>query len=166
MIGTIGTAPEREGLSALTLGRHGGNIDSPDICAGNTLFLPVFKEGALLHLGDVHAIQGDGEINAAPVEVPAECTLTVDVIKGKSITWPRIESPEYIITIGISKPLDDALKIATKEMVFWLKEEYGFDIWDASLLITSLAKVRVCGVGNPLISVTINFPKKYLIKNK
>ena len=162
MIGTIGTAPEREGLSAMALGRHGGNMDSPDICAENTLYLPVFVDGALLHLGDVHAIQGDGELNAAPVEVPAECTLTMKVIKGKSITWPRIESPDHIITIGGSKPLDDALKIALKEMILWLNKEYGFNIWDASILIASLSTIQVCGAANPLFSMTVRFPKKYL----
>ena len=164
MIGTIGTAPEREALSALTLGRHGGNIDSPDICAGNTLYLPVFVKGALLHLGDVHAIQGEGELNASPVEVPAECTLTIDVVKGRSITWPRIESPEHIATIGGSKPLDDALKIALKEMIIWLNKEYGFDIWDASVLVASLSTIQVCGAANPLFSMIVRFPKKHLPK--
>lgn len=164
MIGTIGTAPEREGLSALTLGRYGGNLDSPDVCAGSTLYLPVFVKGALLHLGDVHAIQGDAELNAAPVEVPAKCTLTVSVVKGKSITWPWIETPEYFIAVGASKPLDDALKIALKEMILWLNEEHGFNIWDASVLIASVATVQACGAANPLFSMALKFPKKYLTK--
>jgi acetamidase/formamidase len=163
LIGTIGVAPELEGRSTMTSGQYGGNLDSPEICAGNTLYLPVFVNGALLHLGDVHAIQGDSEVNASPVEVDAECTLTLDLIKGKKIGWPRIVSSEYIEAIGASKPLDSALAIAVKELVLWLRDEYGFDIWDASTLLASVGMAQICGAANPdLLTVSMKFPKKYL----
>ena len=162
IIGTIGVSPEIEAVSSLTPGMHGGNMDCPDVCIGNKLFLPVFVEGALLYLGDVHAVQGDGELCGVAVEVPAECTLTVDLIKGKTITWPRIESPDYIMTVGSCKPMEDAMRIAFTELVLWLEGEYGFNLWDAYQLCTQVAKVRLAQMVNPLYTMVAKFPKKYL----
>jgi amidase len=162
IIGTIGTAPEAEAALAVGGGKHGGNMDSVDVCPGNTVFLPVFVKGALLYLGDVHAAQGDGELNGAPVEVPAECTLTLNLVKGKTITWPRIDTPDSIVTVGLGKPLDEALKNATAEMVEWLTSDYGFDRWDASILLASIADAKVCAVANADYVMAVKFPKKYL----
>jgi amidase len=72
MIGTIGTAPEIEELSSGSLGRHGGNMDFADICPMAKVYLPVNVSGALLYVGDVHVIQGDGEISGTGVEMPAK----------------------------------------------------------------------------------------------
>lgn len=163
-IGTIGTAPEVEGVLSMGGGKHGGNLDFADVCKGNSLFLPVFVEGALLHLGDVHAVQGDGELNGGPVEVAAECILTVDVLKGKKIHWPRIETPGSLITLGLANPLDDALRLASEEMVLWLHEDYGVDIWDASLLQVVVANARVGGGFNFNAVMAVEFPKRYLSK--
>jgi acetamidase/formamidase len=85
------------------------------------------------------------------------------LIKGKKIGWPRIVSSEYIEAIGASKPLDSALAIAVKELVLWLRDEYGFDIWDASTLLASVGMAQICGAANPdLLTVSMKFPKKYL----
>ncbi|TRO48383.1 acetamidase, partial [Candidatus Bathyarchaeota archaeon] len=92
-IGTIGVSPEFEAITTLSPGRHGGNMDCPDVRPGNTLILPVFRPGALLGLGDVHAVQGDGEVCGVAVEIPAVVTLRLDLQKGRSIGWPRIVSP-------------------------------------------------------------------------
>lgn len=162
MIGAIGVAPETEGLSSLAAGRFGGNMDSPEVRPKNTLFLPVFVEGALLHLGDVHAIQGDSEVNGSAVETASECTLTIDLMKGKNIRWPRVISPEYIQVIGAAKPIDRALAIAVKELILWMHEDYGFDICDASMFLTSLGKTQVCGADNLLATISMMFPRKYL----
>jgi acetamidase/formamidase len=163
LIGTIGTAPQTEGIISMNAGRHGGNIDCTDVCAGNTLFLPIFVEGGLLHLGDVHAAQGDGELNGAPVEVSAECTLTVDVLKGKVISCPRIETPTSIMTIGIGRnSIDEALKMASAEMVEWLCRDYGFDTWDASHVQSLIANARICAAVDPDKCVAVVLPKKYL----
>jgi len=93
MIGTIGTTPPVEAVLSGGMGRHGGNLDTQEVCAGSTVYLPVFVEGALLALGDCHAIQSDGELNE--VEMRSVVTLSVDVIKGRSpvMSWPRIETP-------------------------------------------------------------------------
>ena len=112
MIGTIGTSPQIEALLSNTPGRHGGNMDCPDACPGNTIFLPVFVKGAFLSLGDVHAIQGEGEVTGGGVDIPTGVTLTVDLHKNKKIDWPRIKSQDHIMTVCSAKPLEDAARLA------------------------------------------------------
>lgn len=163
MIGTIGTAPEIEAISSYLPGPHGGNMDLPDIRIGNRLYLPVHVTDALLYLGDVHATQGDGEICGTAIEMPAESTLAIDLVKGKAVNWPRIESPDYLMAVatsGSGRPLEEAVRIAFMELILWLEREYGFDRWDAYQLCTQVAKVRL---GN-LWTVAAKFPKKYLLK--
>jgi len=161
--GTIGIAPEIDSVSNSICGPFGGNMDCPDICKGNKLFLPVFTEGAFLYVGDVHALQGDGELGGSPVEIASESTLTIDLIKDKVINWPRIESPDYIMTVGNSCPLDNSLRIACTEMLYWLRDEYGFDLEDAVYLSSTIFRCRVNSVINPInSSMSVMFPKKYL----
>ncbi|MGA2613980.1 MAG: acetamidase/formamidase family protein [Spirochaetia bacterium] len=163
MIGTIGTSPEIDSISSLICGAHGGNMDSPDLCPGNKLFCPVYVEGALLYLGDVHALQSDGELGGPPVEIASKCTLTIELIKKKAINWPRIESSEYIMTVGNSCPLDNSLRIACSEMLFWLKNEYRYSMEDAIFLSSTVFKSRINQVVNPSnSSVTVMFPKRML----
>ena len=162
MIGTIGVAPEIEAISSRFPGPHGGNMDIPDICTGNRLYLPVYVDGALLYAGDVHATQGEGESpGGVAIEMPAETTLTIDLIKDKTIAWPRLETPNYIGTIvatGTNRTLEDAVKIAFIELIFWLEKEYGFNRWDAYQLCTQVSKVRL---GN-LWTISVRFPMCYL----
>jgi amidase len=162
MIGTIGVAPKSEAISSLTPGPHGGNMDCSDICKGNKLLLPIFTRGAFLFLGDAHTAQGDGEISGVGIEVSAECTLKIDVIKGKGINWPRIESDKYIMTVGSYRPLDDALRIAFTELILWLESNYDFDRFEAYQLCSQVAKIRVAQMVDPLYTVVAKFPKKYL----
>jgi amidase len=164
MIGTIGTAPELEAISSMTPGSHGGNMDCPDVCIGNRLLLPVFVEGGLLFMGDVHAVQGDGEVCGVAVEIPAEITATVGVVKGRKIAWPRIESSGEIMAIGSAKPMEDAARIAFTELILWLERDYGFDRLEAYMLCTQVAKVRLAQMVDPLYTVVAKFPKKYLPK--
>src|SRR5919112_3059738 len=93
-MGTIGTAPELEALSALTPFDHGGNMDVPDVKPGNTVYLPVRVPRALFFTGDCHAGQGQGELCGVALEITARVTLTFDLIKQRPIAWPRIESPD------------------------------------------------------------------------
>jgi len=162
-IGTLGVAPERESVNNLVAGNYGGNMDNQDVRPGCKLLLPVFVEGAFLYLGDVHALQGDGELNGAPIEIAARCTITIDLIKNKIINWPRIESPEFIITVGSSCPIDNSLRIATTEMIYLLKNEHGFNLDDAAYLSNVLFRNRIDQAVNPFFStVSVMFPKKYL----
>ncbi|MCW3991841.1 MAG: acetamidase/formamidase family protein [Candidatus Bathyarchaeota archaeon] len=160
MIGTIGTAPEKEAVSSNLAGAHGGNMDLREVCPGNRLYLPVNVEGALLHLGDVHAVQGDGELCGTAVEMPARNTIAVGLIKGKAISWPRIESGEHIMAVGVGRPMEDAIRIAFSQLIYWLEQEHGFDAWDAYNLCTQIAEISVGWYTQA--SVAAKFPKRYL----
>ena len=122
--GTMGTAPEMEAISTLAPGWHGGNMDVADLCPGNTVYWPVNAPGALLYLGDGHAAQGDGEVSGVAVEIPTVGTLTVDLVKGKSISSPRIERQEFIMSVGNARPMEATARIAFYDLVQWLTQDF------------------------------------------
>ena len=110
-------------------------MDYRGFVAGATVHFPVFVPGALFHLGDGHAAQGDGEIVGTGIEISMDVQFTTRVMKRSSIRWPRGENAEYIFTIGNARPLDQAVQHATTEMLRWLKKDYGLDETSASLCL-------------------------------
>lgn len=160
--GTIGTAPEIEAISSLAPGFHGGNMDAADVCPGNTVFLPVNVPGALFHVGDGHAAQGDAEVCGVATEIPTRGTFTFDVIKGSVIGTPRVDSDEFIMAIGSARPMEDAARIAFYELIMWLEADYGIDRLVAYQLCSQVARVRLANMVDILYSVVAKFPKKYL----
>ena len=104
-VGTLAVAPDLEAISALSPGPFGGNMDVPDVRPGNTVYLPVWNEGALVYTGDCHARQGQGELCGVALEITSKTTLVFDVIKGQTIEWPRIESDDRIMVVG-QRPSD------------------------------------------------------------
>jgi amidase len=161
-LGTIGTAPVLEEISSLNLGPHGGNMDCPDACAGNTLYLPVFVEGAYLFLGDAHALQGDGELCGSAVEMSSKTAIKLGLIRGRGISSPRIESPEELMAVGMGRPLEDAYRAAQKELLLWLRDDYGFDLMDAYQLVSQVGTARIGNVVSQKYTIVAKFPKKYL----
>ena len=164
--GTMGTAPEMEAISTLAPGWHGGNMDAPDVCPGNTIYFPVNAPGALLYVGDGHAAQGDGEVSGVAVEIPTIGTLTVDLVKGKSISSPRIESQEFIMAVGNARPMEDAARIAFYELVQWLSQEYEIDRLNAYQLCSQVAKVRLANMVDTLYTIVAKFPRKFLPRRR
>ena len=160
--GTIGTAPEIEAVSSLAPGVHGGNMDAADVCPGNTVFLPVKVDGALLYVGDGHAAQGDAEVCGVAAEIPTRGVLSVDVIKGLMIGTPRVESEDYIMTIGSARPMEDAARIAFYELVMWLESDYGMERLLAYQLCSQIARVRLANMVDILYSVVAKYPKSHL----
>ncbi|HEX5416341.1 MAG TPA: acetamidase/formamidase family protein [Chloroflexota bacterium] len=159
-MGTIGTAPELEAISALTPFDHGGNMDVPDVKPGNTVYLPVRVPGALFFTGDCHAGQGDGELCGVALEITAKVTLTFDLIKGNAIAWPRIESPDELMTVGSARPMEDAARIAYTELVGWL-EELGWDRWEAYQALTQIGRLHVGNMVDTYYSLVAKIEKKY-----
>ena len=98
---------------------HGGNIDNKLLTAGSTLFLPVWAPGALFSCGDGHGIQGDGEVCINGLEMALTGTFTFILHKSSEMTlsYPRAETPDYLISMGFHADLDDALVIALREMI-------------------------------------------------
>ena len=143
-IGTIAVAPEREVITSIYgQGIGGGNIDCRDIKPGNTFYVNSQNEGGLLFVGDVHASQGDTEFSGVAAETRAEVTLAVEVIPGKKIPFPRIETPHSLIALYKSRPLEHAVTKAIFILMAWLVEEYGLSQRDAYMQISVNPGVRV-----------------------
>jgi len=162
-IGSIGVAP-RFGRVETTLapGEYGGNMDCVETRPGTTIYLPVWVRGAYLAFGDVHALQGDGELNGTALEVPAEVTLEVEVLKGRSANWPRMEDDHFIMVAGSARPLMDSVRLAQLELLKWLVSEYGFSKQDAWQLNSAVGTMRIGNVVDPYYTVVAKFPKAYL----
>lgn len=122
--GTTGVARAEPGqYSSVPPGRYAGNIDVRDFVEGTTLYVPIFVKGALLWTGDSHAAQGNGEINLTALETAyKEMNVTVEVIKDMKLEWPRIETPDAWITLGIDKDLNVALDLVKSETAKYLME--------------------------------------------
>ena len=142
MLGCFGVAPPwGQAISTMTSGQHGGNMDYRGFVSGVSVYFPVFVPGALLFVGDGHALQGDGEISGTGIEISFEARFTVDVIKGQEIYWPRGENDAYIFTVGNARPLDQAMQHATTEMLRLLQQDYGLSVREASLRAQLLRRV-------------------------
>ncbi len=163
MLGCFGVAPERQqAISTATSGTHGGNMDYNGWMAGVTAYFPVFAEGALFHLGDVHAVQGDGEIVGTGIEISAEVQFTVRVIKGKTIGWPRGENRDFIWAVGNARPLDQCVQHATTEMLRWLQSDYGLSARYASTLLGQCVKYDLGNIFDPAFTMVCRVAKRYL----
>jgi len=163
MLGCIGVAPsEGQTISTITCGPHGGNMDYRGIVEGVTLYFPVFAEGALLFLGDGHALQSEGEISGTGIETSFAVQFTVDVLKGTPIDWPHGENDELLFTIGNARPLEQALQHAITEMVRWLEHDYRIDINRASLLLGHAAELDVGNVISPHCTMVCKIKKDLL----
>ena len=160
-LGTIGTAPEMEALSALTPFDHGGNMDVPDVRPGNTIYLPVRVPGALFYTGDCHAGQGQGELCGVALEISAKVTLRFEVIKGKSIEWPRIESPDEYMVVGSARPMEDAARIAYAGLIDWMVE-LGWDRIEAYQALTQIGDCYVGNMVDTLYSMVAKIRKEYV----
>jgi acetamidase/formamidase len=166
-MGCVGVAPAGgEARSSIVPAEFGGNMDSPEASAGNTLYLPVNVKGALLYLGDGHAAMGDGEVAGSAIEVPMRVRVQVNVLKGKTIAWPRFENDEYLMATGIYRPLEDAARIAYIELVKWIHEDYGLSELDAYELLSKVAEVRLSEMVDPNYVVIAKINKKYLPARK
>ena len=165
MLGRVAVAPRgQEAFGGLWPGDFGGNMDAQEIRPGATVYLPIFHEGAYFYFGDGHARQGYGEVNGSGLETSMDVVLEFDLIKGKTIDWPRIENEEYIMVAGSARPLIDAFRLAHIELVEWLEEDYGFGRWDAYQLLGQLAESTVANIVDPVYTVVAKFPKRYLPK--
>src|SRR6516225_481838 len=141
-------------------------MDAPEVSAGNTLYLPVNIPGALFYFGDGHAAMGDGEVAGSAVEVPMKVQLRIDVLKKKKIDWPRFENEKELMTAGIYRPVDDALRIAVTELVHWVHTDYGLSELDAYELLSKVAKVHLTEMVDPNYVIIASVEKKYLPPKK
>ena len=162
MIGVIGTTPAAEDVPTLYPGPHGGNMDHQDVKVGSRVYLPVFAEGALFGLGDVHAAMGDAEISMIGIEICAEVTARVELIKGESISRPWIETADAWISTGDAPKLVDAITIACEEMANLLQRKLAVSFEEAYLLMSATGDVRIgqaCDPDRFPATIRVVFPK-------
>lgn len=163
MLGCIGTAPDNHAaIPSSTADNFGGNMDYNGMGAGATVMLPVFEPGALFFLGDGHARQGDGEVVGSAIETSLDVEFSVDLVKGKKINWPRLETQDYIMVLGSSRALNEALQHATTELMRWLMDSYGFDERGASLLLGQGMEYDISNVVDPEFTIVAKMRKRYL----
>ncbi len=160
--GIVGVARAEPGkYSTVPPGPFGGNIDVRELVVGTTLYLPVFVAGALLWSGDLHAAQGNGEINLTAIETAfSELSLTVDLIKNTPLAWPRIETPTHWITTGYDRDLNVAYDIAREQTLKWLRDWKRIDAATARAFMAHSGDFRVAEVVNQVKGIYCMLPKR------
>jgi acetamidase/formamidase len=163
MLGTVGVAPAGgEVRSSLVPDRFGGNMDTPQMRAGTTCFLGVNVEGALFSVGDGHYRQGEGEACGTAVEGAMTTTLIVELLKGGAPAWPRLEDDTHWMTVGSSRPLEDAWRIGQVELVRWFGELYGLHPMDAYQLLSQITQAPIANVVDANYSAVVKARKALL----
>ena len=163
MIGCFGVAPPRgQAISTSTSSTHGGNMDYNGFIQGTVCYFPVFVDGALFHIGDGHAVQGDGEIVGTGIEISFDVTFTVHLLKGKIIGWPRGENDTEIFTAGNARPLDQCVEHATTEMVNWLQTDYSLDPRSIHILMGQVVEYDLGNFFDPAYTMICKMSKQTL----
>jgi len=164
MLGCVATAPGIAQAPPPTgdSGRWGGNMDFNEITEGATVYLPVNVPGALLYVGDGHAAQGDGELNGNALETSMDVEFTVDVIPGKRVFAPRVESTTHIIAMGLAGSLDDAFRQATANMASWLTDKYALTPSELAQVLGTSAEYKVSEVADRNAGVVLMIKKERL----
>jgi acetamidase/formamidase len=163
MLGRVAVAPAgAEQFAGLWPGDFGGNMDAPEVREGTTVYLPIFHDGAYFYFGDGHARQGEGEVAGTGLETSMDVIFKIDVIKGKTIDWPRLEDETYIMVAGSGRPLIDAFRLAHIELIEWMVQEYRFDKIDAYALLSQVAESTVANIVDPAYTVVAKINKRYL----
>ena len=161
--GCFGVAPPGgQAISTATSSTHGGNMDFNGFTKGVTVYFPVAAEGALFHVGDGHALQGDGEIVGTGIEIPFDVTFTVRLLKGKAIQWPRADSDTHIMTVGNARPLDQCVEHASTEMIRFLEEDYGLTTREAHVLMGEAVEYAMGNMFDPAYTMVCKMSKQVL----
>jgi len=164
MLGCVAVAPNvaQAAPGSGDSGRYGGNMDFNEIVEGATVYLPVSVPGALLYVGDGHALQGDGELNGNALETSMDVEFTVDVIPGKRVPGPRVESATHLMAMGLAGSLDDAFRGATSNMAQWLTEEYKLTPSEVAQVLGTSAEYKVSEVADRNAGMVLKINKERL----
>jgi acetamidase/formamidase len=165
MLGCFGVAPPQgQAISCATSGEHGGNMDYRGFREGVTVDFPIFAEGGLFHLGDGHALQGDGEIVGTGIEISMDVEFSLELLKGKTIRWPRADDGTFVMAVGNARPLDQALQHATTELLRLLEQDYGLNYRAGSALLGQCIQYDVGNVFDPAYTAVAKVEKALLAK--
>lgn len=158
MIGVIGTAPATDAVSTMIPMEHGGNMDCTKISKGAVLFLPVFVPGALLSLGDLHALMGDGEVSGCGLEIEGIATLRVTVLKNTAFSWPALLKDDRFSVIASAATVEEAWRLATRLMHKFLTDREGLSAADGAMALSLCGDLAVCQTVNPNKTVRMDIP--------
>jgi acetamidase/formamidase len=164
--GSMGVAPPKEAgrWNSAPPWIHAGNLDNKELVAGTTLFIPVHIKGALFEIGDGHAAQGNGEVDITAIETSLKGKLQFIVHKGKSLKWPRAETPTHIIAMGCDRDLTIATRVAVREMINYLMEEKKLSQADAYMLTSVAVDVNITQLVDGNVGVHAMLPKSIFVK--
>lgn len=162
MLGCFGVAPARnQSISTATSGPYGGNMDYRACRVGATVVFPVATPGGQFFLGDVHAVQGDGEISGNGIEVSARVTFELHRLKQYKLQWPRLIDRAGIATIGNARPLDQATQHCTTEMLRWLVQDFGLDSTSAHLWLQQTVRYEVGNIFDPAYTMACRLSREF-----
>jgi len=163
--GSMGVAPpETSGrLSSNPPWIQAGNLDNKDLVAGTTLYIPVHAPGALFEVGDGHAGQGDGEVDITALETSLIGTFQFVVRKDIRLRWPRAETPTHFITMGLHEDLNEATKLAVREMIDFLMNEKHLSRDDAYMLSSVAADLHITELVDGNKGVHMMLPKSIFV---
>jgi acetamidase/formamidase len=163
MLGSVGVAPAAaQVIRTSDSGPFGGNMDYNEVREGTTVYLPVFQRGALLFVGDGHALQGDGELTGDALETSMDIEFSVELRRRVQIATPRAENDDHLMAIGISGELTDALRRSTTELSRWLEADYRLGAPDVAALLGTSVRYDVADLVGPQVSVVAKMPKAAL----
>jgi len=163
MLGCLGVAPaRREAIATSTPGNFGGNMDYAGLNAGVKVMFQVNEPGALLFVGDGHARQGEGEVVGTGLETSLDVEFTVDLVKKKTVGWPRLENDTHLMVLGSARPLLEALQHATSELQRWLVADYGLSERGAATLMGQALEYEVANIVDPNFTVVAKIRKATL----
>jgi acetamidase/formamidase len=157
--GSMGDAPPAGRIHSSPPWIHAGNLDNKDLVAGTTLYIPVHVPGALFEVGDGHAGQGDGEVDVTALETSLIGTFQFVVRKDMHFHWPRAETPEYFMTMGLDPDLDEAAKMAVREMIDYLTTDKHLSRDEAYMLCSVAADLHITQLVDGTKGVHMMIPK-------
>lgn len=164
MLGCVGVAPGAGSAPIRTgdSGNFGGNMDFSEIREGATVFLPVLQPGALLYIGDGHALQGDGELNGNALETSLDVEFSVDVSREKRIGGPRVENADTLMAMGLGGSLDEAFREATANLASWLQQDYQLTGPESAILLGATIEYQISEVADRNVGIVAKIRKRFL----
>ena len=162
MIGVIGTAPHTDTVMTHTPGAHSGNMDCNKIVEGSTLYLPVNVPGALLSMGDLRALMGDGEVMSCGMETGGEVTVTVEVVRDFPMPTPALSCRGRFYSIQSANTLDQASRKASRAMLQFLQQVTPMDVYDCAMLLSLVGDLSVCQIVDPQLTVRMGIDQSIL----
>jgi amidase len=159
MLGVLGVAPAKGKIHCAVPGNHGGNMDTKEVRPGNSVYLPVFVDGANLALGDIHACMGDGELSGTGIEIAGQVLLSVSKAPGPSIELPIVETPDSFMIIASAETFNACARRAIRATVDLIAASQNLSTADAYRLLSATCDLRISQIVNEKITLRTVVPK-------